>query len=99
MIWVCQQVAAAAVPVDAGGAADEAALAALGRPILEVMERLVGAEGALAAARTFVAWAHGFTSLELAGGFRLGGDLDEAYTSGIELILAGLSVPAPRARR
>ena len=81
-----------------GAAADEAALAALGRPIIEVMERLVGPERALAAARTFVAWAHGFTSLELTGGFRLGGDLDEAYTSGIELILAGLSAPAPRAR-
>ena len=43
------------------------------------------------AARTFVAWAHGFTSLEMAGGFRLGGDIDAAFANGIDLILAGIS--------
>jgi AcrR family transcriptional regulator len=78
-------------------APDDAVLAALGVPIVEAVARLVGEDGALEAARTVVAWAHGFTSLELAGGFRLGGDLDAAYTKGIELILAGISERAPRA--
>ncbi len=41
-----------------------------------------------------VAWAHGFVSMELAGGFRLGGDLDAAYAFGIEAILAGVSAAA-----
>lgn len=74
----------------------EATMAALGEPIVTVVAQLVGEDRALEAARTFVAWAHGFTSLELAGGFRLGGDIDTAYTNGIELILAGISAAAPR---
>jgi AcrR family transcriptional regulator len=77
---------------------DEAVLAALGTPIIEACGRLVGPERALEAARTVVAWAHGFTSLELAGGFRLVGDLDAAYTTGIELILAGISARATPGR-
>lgn len=70
---------------------DESILAALGEPIVRATARLVGEERALDAARTFVAWAHGFTSLELAGGFRLGGDIDAAFANGIDLILAGIS--------
>ena len=76
---------------------DASSLAALGAPIVDAMTRLVGPSDALEAARTFVAWAHGFTSMELAGGFRLGGDLDTAYAFGIESILAGVSAPATRA--
>jgi AcrR family transcriptional regulator len=71
--------------------ADPDVLAALGRPIVATMARLIGDAGALDAGRTFVAWAHGFTSMELAGGFRLGGDVDAAFATGIELILAGIS--------
>lgn len=70
---------------------DDATLAALGEPIIAAIEHVTGEGGGLEAARTFVAWAHGFTSLEGAGGFRLGGDLDAAYERGIELILAGIS--------
>ena len=55
--------------------------------MVEATGRLVGDATALESARTFVAWAHGFTSLELVGGFRLGGDVDAAYPRGIELIL------------
>jgi AcrR family transcriptional regulator len=66
---------------------DPAALADVARPLIVSMGRLVGDEGALSAARTFVAWAHGFMSMELAGAFRLGGDLDEAYAAGLETIL------------
>lgn len=89
-------------PPSSGLLPDQTTLAALGTPIVAVTRRLVGEEGALDAARTFVAWAHGFTSLELAGGFRLGGDVDAAYGRGIELILAGLSgpgTPAAASRR
>lgn len=75
---------------------DGAALAALGRPIVAATTRLVGDDDALPAARTFVAWAHGFTTMELAGGFRLGGDVDAAYATGIELILSGISAAATR---
>lgn len=71
--------------------ADPVALADLGRPIVAAMARLTGDAASLDAGRTFVAWAHGFVSMELAGGFRLGGDVDMAYTAGIELILAGIS--------
>jgi hypothetical protein len=48
----------------------------------------------LEAARTMVAWAHGFVTMELAGGFRLRGDLTAAYDVGIETILAGVSARA-----
>jgi len=72
---------------------DADAVADLGRPIVAAVARLTGGQGpaALEAGRTFVAWAHGFVSMELAGGFRLGGDLDAAYAAGIDLILAGIS--------
>lgn len=70
---------------------DQAAAAAVGLPIVEAMARLGGEAGALAAARTVAAWAHGFVSMELAGAFRLGGDVDDAYDTGIEVILAGVS--------
>ncbi len=58
------------------------------------MTRLAGPSEALEGARTFVAWAHGFVSMELAGAFRLGGDLDAAYAFGIESILNGVSASA-----
>ena len=72
---------------------DATAVADLGRPIVAAVHRLVGEAGpdALEAGRTFVAWAHGFVSMELAGAFRLGGDLDAAYSTGIDLILTALS--------
>lgn len=79
----------AALPQDQSP--DPGALAAVGLPIVEAMRRMTGDEGALDAARTVVAWAHGFVTMELAGGFRLGGDVDAAYRAGIETILSGVS--------
>jgi AcrR family transcriptional regulator len=78
---------------------DPVAVADLGRPIVATVARLNGGEGRdeLESGRTLVAWAHGFVSMELAGGFRLGGDLDAAYAMGIDLILAGISERASRA--
>ncbi len=70
---------------------DPTSIADLGRPIVAAVSALTGEEGALERARTFVAWAHGAVSMELAGAFRLGGDLDVAYEAGIEMILAGIS--------
>ena len=66
-------------------------MAALGEPIVRSMARLVGESDSLEGARTIVAWAHGFVTMELAGAFRLGGDLDAAYTFGIDAILAGVT--------
>ena len=86
-------------PATPDRAADPAAVADLGRPIVAAVGRLPGVDGsaALAGARTIVAWAHGFVSMELAGMFRLGGDVDAAYAEGIEAILAGISERATRA--
>jgi AcrR family transcriptional regulator len=81
----------AGLPSDASP--DAASLAALGEPVVHAMTRLTAASEALEAARTFVAWAHGFVSMELAGAFRLGGNLDAAYAFGIESILVGVSAP------
>jgi AcrR family transcriptional regulator len=77
---------------------DASVVADLGRPIVAAVARLLGEDGPdpLEAGRTLVAWAHGFVSMELAGGFRLGGDLDAAYATGIDLILAGISGSASR---
>lgn len=72
-------------------APDPERVASLARPILGAVARIVGEEEALPAARTFVAWAHGFTSMERAGAFRLGGDVDAAYAAGIDVILSGIS--------
>jgi AcrR family transcriptional regulator len=77
---------------------DQAAAAEVGQPIVRAMAGLVGEPASLAAARTVAAWAHGFVSMELAGAFRLGGDVDAAFDTGIEVILAGVSErasPAP----
>ncbi len=76
---------------------DEERLAEVARPLIEAMATLVGEGRALTAARTFVAWAHGFLSMELAGAFRLGGELDAAYADGIRSILVGVSGSASRA--
>ena len=49
---------------------------------------------ALEAARTVTAWANGFISMELAGAFQLGGDVEEAWTYGLSRITAAISGPA-----
>lgn len=64
----------------------QAALVALLRPIIA----LAGPEHVLEAARTVVAWASGFVSMELAGAFRLGGDVDAAFAYGVERLAAAI---------
>lgn len=52
---------------------------------------LVGERSGLTAARVLAPFLHGFVSMELAGAFRLGGGLDEAFEYGVATILAGLA--------
>jgi AcrR family transcriptional regulator len=52
--------------------------------LLRTAAALGGEEHALEAARTAVAWANGFVGMELAGAFRLGGDVDRAFDYGID---------------
>ena len=49
-----------------GASPDPATVAGLGMPIVRAMTRLAGEDVALEGARTMVAWAHGFVSMELA---------------------------------
>lgn len=55
--------------------------------IVQASEQLVGPSWALDAARTFVAFVHGFVSLELAGTFRLGGDPSIAFRFGVQKLI------------
>ena len=48
---------------------------------------LAGDEHALDAARTLTSWAVGFISMELNGGFNLGGDIEGAWEFGLERIV------------
>jgi AcrR family transcriptional regulator len=57
---------------------------------LRVVAELAGRRHALPAARTIVAWAHGFITMELAGAFRLGGDVEQAWDFGLDRVLAAV---------
>lgn len=59
--------------------------------ILRVSAQLAGDEHALEAARTLTAWANGFISMELSGGFNLGGDVERAWQYGAERLVAAIS--------
>jgi AcrR family transcriptional regulator len=64
--------------------------AAASAPVLAAVERLVGRERALDAARLVTAFTHGFVSMELNGAFRLGGDVDEGFRYGMDRLIAAL---------
>jgi len=61
-------------------------------PVISATERLAGTDEALEAARTVVAWANGFISMELAGAFRLGGDVDRAFDYGVDRLAAAIDI-------
>ncbi|HET9083282.1 MAG TPA: WHG domain-containing protein [Candidatus Limnocylindrales bacterium] len=63
-------------------------------PVIDAAERLAGTDDALEAARTVVAWANGFISMELAGAFRLGGDVDRAFDYGVDRLAAAIDTRA-----
>jgi AcrR family transcriptional regulator len=73
------------------GRGSEAALATAAGPVLAITRSLVGEESALDAARLVTAWATGFLSMELAGAFRLGGSVDDAFEYGLARLAAALS--------
>jgi AcrR family transcriptional regulator len=60
-------------------------------PLLALAERLVGPARTLEAGRLMTAFAHGFVSMELADQFRFGGDLDEAYGYGVDVLVDALA--------
>lgn len=70
---------------------DLATLAPADEAVMATAAALAGPEHALEAARLIVAWAHGFLSLELAGAFRLGGDVDAAFEFGIDRLCEALT--------
>jgi AcrR family transcriptional regulator len=65
--------------------------AAASEATLRITAELAGQENALAAARMFTAWAAGFVSMELNGGFKLGGDLEQAWQFGVTRIVAAIA--------
>jgi AcrR family transcriptional regulator len=58
--------------------------------VLEVARAIAGEQDALPAARTVVAWAQGFISMELSGAFQLGGDVDKAWEYGVTGLVRAL---------
>jgi AcrR family transcriptional regulator len=58
-----------------------------------VVARLAGPDRVLDASRLMVAWISGFVSMELAGSFRLGGDVDAAFAYGVERLGVAIAEP------
>lgn len=62
-------------------------------PVISLVRGWLGESSALDAARMLTAFVHGFVSMELAGAFRLGGDLDRAWRYGVDTLIAALAEP------
>ncbi|ANJ27460.1 TetR/AcrR family transcriptional regulator [Agromyces aureus] len=73
---------------------EPASLAAASESVLGAAADLAGERHALDAARTFTAWATGFVSMELAGAFRLGGDVDRAFAFGVDALVGAVEAAA-----
>jgi AcrR family transcriptional regulator len=58
--------------------------------LFRTVAALAGPDRLLEASRTVVAWASGFVGMELAGAFRLGGDVDAAFDFGVERLIDGI---------
>jgi len=59
--------------------------------LLGILKEAIGPERALPAARTLVAFLHGFVLMEMGGLFRLGGDIGEAFEFGLSTILDAIT--------
>jgi AcrR family transcriptional regulator len=81
----------------AGVAATDDARARSAEPVLSIVGDWLGIGSAIQPTRMLVAFVHGFVSMELAGAFRLGGDVDAAWRSGIDAVVGSLERwrPAP----
>ena len=79
---------------EAGDAARARAVA----PVLAVTAALAGQADALAAARLLTAFLHGWVSMELAGAFRLGGDVEAAFAYALEATIDGIEARRAAAR-
>jgi AcrR family transcriptional regulator len=84
-------------PPDAESATRARAVAA--EPALRQLAQLVDEARVLPAARFLTSFLHGFVSMELAGAFRLGGNIDEAFTFGVDTLLGALAAETPAERR
>ncbi|MFC8681323.1 TetR/AcrR family transcriptional regulator [Microbacterium ureisolvens] len=73
------------------GAAPQELLERAGGTIVASAGALAGEAHALDAARLVTAWATGFLQMELAGAFRLGGDIDVAFDYGLAALRRGLA--------
>jgi AcrR family transcriptional regulator len=69
---------------------------AVSAAILRLAGTLAGADHALEAARTLTAWAAGFISMELNGGFKLGGDVERAWEFGVARIVEAIATTPSR---
>ncbi len=78
-------------PLPEAARPDRVVLARASAGLLAMTTALVGEEHALPAARMVVAWLHGFVTMELAGDFRLGGDVDEAFRFGADRLVGALA--------
>jgi AcrR family transcriptional regulator len=67
-----------------------AAMAVSLRFLLAATSAVAGPEHALDAARLVVAWANGFITMELADALQMGGDIDAAWTWGLQRIVAAV---------
>lgn len=75
---------------------DAALNARISEPLLRTTRALAGASDELEAGRLAVAWIHGFVSMELAGAFRLGGDVDRAFDYGVRRLVDAIDVTRSR---
>jgi AcrR family transcriptional regulator len=73
---------------------DPGLVARASQAVLRATGGLADGRHALEAARTVVAWAHGFITMELAGAFRLGGDVDRAYAFGADRLATAVASTA-----
>jgi len=73
-----------------GATAPQESLDRAGLMIVHSAGELAGEAHALDAARLVTAWVTGFIHMELAGAFRLGGDVDVAFDYGLTALRRGL---------
>lgn len=74
--------------------ADVEALERASAPVLRVAAQVVGDGEALEVARFLTSWATGFITMELAGAFRLGGDVEQAFEHGLRRLETLLTPPS-----